>query len=282
MSLSAGVVEGTLDVGGVAVRWFDSGGGRDGDPTLVLVHGTTGPAEADFWALFPMLAFTRRVVTFDLTLPPESEPLSLDHFVAQVRAVAEHASPGRPVALVGYSLGAVVAAAFAGRCPDLVGSLVLLGGWMRTDRQQLLRNGIWRTLHAEGSAALSELAVFTAYSRQFLASRTPQDYATMLQRAAGRTTSPRIMELNRTIDIGAECAAVEAPTLVVGGRYDQMVPVGHSRELFGAIRDSRYVEIASGHALVQERPAEVFVLVDRFVASPSAAPAGTVLSSDPV
>ena len=280
MSLVPGVVEGVLDVDGLPVRWFDSAAGTG--PTLVMVHGSGGPAEADFWALFPMLAFTRRVVTFDLTLPPADEELTLDYFVTQTRRVAEHLAPGERVALLGYSLGAVVAAATAGRFPDLVSSLVLLNGWLRTDRHQLLRNGVWRTLHDEGSAALGHFALYTAYSQGFLVGRTPWDYAALLERAGTRRTSPRVMELNRGIDIAADCAAVTAPTLVVGSTDDQMVPPRHGRELFGAIADSRYAEVHSGHAIVQERPAEVFVLVDRFLADPAAAPAGSVLAAEPV
>ena len=279
MSLYAKLREGTVQVGPVTVPWYDTEGGEPGEPPVVLLHGTTGPAEANFWALFPMLAFTRRVITLDFTLPSDDVELTLDHYVAQAEAVIASRCPGQPVSLVGHSLGAVIAAALAGRSPALVDSLVLVAGWLRTDRQQLLRNHVWQTMHAEGSAALSEFAIYTAYSQPYLLSRTPRDYQALLAGAARRSTSPRVMELNRHIDILADCLRITAPTLVVGCTFDQMVPIRHSRELFGAIADSRYLEIASGHAAVQERASEIFVIIDRFAAAPRAAAAGTILSS---
>jgi pimeloyl-ACP methyl ester carboxylesterase len=279
MSLYHTLTEGTVQVGPVTVPWYDTEGGEPGQPPVVLLHGTTGPAEGNFWALFPMLAFTRRVITFDFTLPPEDVELTLGHYVAQAEAVIASRCPGQPVCLVGHSLGAVVAAALAGRSPGLVDSLVLLAGWLRTDRQQLLRNQVWQRMHEEGSAALPEFAVYTAYSHQYLIGRTPRDYQAMLAGAARRSTSPRVMELNRRIDILDDCLRITAPTLVVGCTHDQMVPVRHSRELFGAIADSRYLEVASGHAVVQERASEVFVIIDRFAAAPRAAAAGTFMSS---
>ena len=282
MSLYHHLVEGTLDVEGTLVHWYDSEHGDPDEPPVVLLHGTSGPAEASFWALFPMLAFTRRVITFDFGLPPDSVPLTLDHYVAQAAAVADDRSPDRPVALVGHSLGAVVAAALAAQHADRVAALVLIAGWLRTDRQQLLRNDIWRHLNEEGSAALADFGLFTAYGQPFLVTRTERDYTALRARAGGRVTSPRVMELNRGIDISAECGSITAPTLVVGASHDQMVPVRHSHDLLGAIADSRYTEIASGHSVVNERPGELFVHIDRFIADPHAVPAGTVLAPQPV
>jgi pimeloyl-ACP methyl ester carboxylesterase len=72
-------------------------------------------------------------------------------------------------------------------------------------------------------------------------------------------------------------SAHRATTLVIGCTHDQMVPVRHSKALFGAIRDARYTEIASGHAVVFERPAQLVQIIDQFNEAPSRHAAGSIL-----
>ncbi|ELT42776.1 alpha/beta fold hydrolase [Arthrobacter nitrophenolicus] len=278
MSLYPDLKEGTVVVDGIDVRFYDSQRGN-GEPPVVLLHGMEGSAEKDFWALFPMLAFTRRVITFDFGLPKDGQDLTLEHCVAQAQAVIEKLAPGSPVALVGYSFGAVVAEATAARKPDLVASLVLIAGWMKTDRHQLVRNGIWRELAQSGSSALSDFNLYSSYSAHYLCARTERDFQEIVEKSRRSSISPVVIKLSDNIDIGAEVQTISAPTLVVGCIHDQIVDVSHSRELFGAIRDSRYVEIEAGHAVVQERPAELFMLIDNFVAAPHATSPGDVYAT---
>jgi pimeloyl-ACP methyl ester carboxylesterase len=70
---------------------------------------------------------------------------------------------------------------------------------------------------------------------------------------------------------------IEATTLVIGCTHDQMVPVLHSKALFGAIRDARYTEIASGHTVIFERPAQLVQIIDQFNEAPSRHAAGSIL-----
>lgn len=263
------------------VTFHDSS--SDGRTPIVLVHGTGGSAESHFWALFPMLAERHRVVALDLDFGPAGPrdmaggEDALDAVVDQVRAVVEHVAAPGPVTVLGYSLGAVVAAAFAGRHADLVSDLVLVAGWMVTDRQQQLRNDVWWTLHETGSPALAEFSVLTAYSPAHLLARTPAEFAELIRRAGVGPDRTAAMRLNRHIDLTADVAAITARTLVIGCREDQMVPVHHSRLLFGGIEDARYAEIESGHAVVFERPAELFRLVSQFIEEPGRTAPGDIL-----
>ncbi|MCP2049532.1 UNVERIFIED_ORG: pimeloyl-ACP methyl ester carboxylesterase [Paenarthrobacter nicotinovorans] len=274
MTLYPDLLEDVLKVDGLDVRYYDNAT-ADNAPPIVLVHGTGGPAENNFWALYPMLAFNRRVITFDFALPEEE--LTLDHYVRQTAAVIRTVSAEGPVALVGYSLGAVVAAATAARYPELVDSLVLTAGWMRTDRQQLLRNDIWQDLKREQSDAITNFTLFSNYSGHHLVTRSGPEYDELLERSRRVSYEPQIMALNRTIDIADEIESITAPTLVVGCTLDIVAPIRHSRELFGGIADARYVEIHSGHAVVHERPAELFARIDSFLLDPEAIKAGTIL-----
>ena len=108
-------------VDGVPVTYHSAGqdDGRRGDaqrPVLVMVHGSTGSTDSHYGFLFPMLGFRQRVVSVDLA-QPLTDALSLAQLVAQVGAVIDVVrgqSGGRPVSLMGYSLGAVVAALTVG------------------------------------------------------------------------------------------------------------------------------------------------------------------------
>ncbi|MGH1565347.1 alpha/beta fold hydrolase [Mumia sp. DW29H23] len=283
MNFLPGVREGVVRGPRARATSYDSTDPDDPRTPVVLLHGTGGTATSHFWALFPMLAEHHRVLALDFTDPaPADGDADTTWYVEQVEALVAELSPNRRVAVVGYSFGAVVAAAFAGRRQDLVESLVLVAGWTRTDPQQQLRNEIWSRLHAEGSSALAEFMVFTAYSPAYLLARTAPELAGLVANAGAGRDRAVMMRFNRTVDISEDVAAIAAPTLVVGCTADQMVPPHHARLLFGGIRDARYAEVRSGHAVVHERPAELYHLIDPFLTDPARTTPGDVILQEAV
>ncbi len=264
-------------VDGTEVPYYAAGASQGDRPVLVMVHGSTGSTDSHYGYLFPMLAFRQRVVSIDLRQPAQDGPLTLQQLVRQVGAVIDRVSGGKPISLMGYSLGAVVAAAVAAERPDGVRNLMLVAGWMKTDAHQQLRNGIWRELRAAGSQAIRNTMLFCAFSAGFIAARTPQELAGMAEKITLDGFVDQQMDLNGRIDIVDQVSKIRATTLVVGCTQDQMVPKAHSLQLFGAIDDARYTEIDSGHAVVFERPAELLRLVDSFLREPSASAAGSIL-----
>lgn len=268
--------EGALDVGDLRVHVVDSWVGREGRSPVVLVHGTGGSTRRHFPFLFPMLAAEQRVVSVDLTTPDGDPEVGLGLLVAQVRAVLDQVLPGAQVTLVGYSLGAVVAAAVAAATPASIGALVLCAGWMRTDTQQRLRNDVWHALRTTPDS-LARYHVFCAYSAPFLALLTAAQLQQLLDGARGDDDTARQMSINRCVDLTAVATQIACPTLVVAGTDDQMTPARQSKRLFGAILDARYTEVTSGHAMVAERGAELVHLINTFSAEPSRHPAGSIL-----
>ncbi|WP_437773357.1 alpha/beta fold hydrolase [Arthrobacter sp. KNU40] len=271
---------GSVIVDGVEVFFHDTGVPGDGRSTIALIHGTGGSTELHFSTLFPMLAARHRVIGIDLQA--EKGTVELGDLVAQAAAVLRERMGRRAVALVGYSLGAVVAARLVAGDEHHVDSLVLVAGWITTDAQQRLRNNIWRRLYDSDQPALKEYMTFTSYGSRFLATRSEKEVAALIDRRKLTASLPAMMELNRRIDIASTVEAIAAPTLIVGATYDQSVPIRHSHQLFGAIDNARFVEISTGHAVPTENPAQLFKLIDDFVTAPASHPAGTVLPSIPV
>lgn len=273
------VQTGTVRVNGTEVPFHDTGAERAGTDPIMLVHGTGGSTTTHFPFLLPMLATAQRVISIDLVTPPAGGPdAALSGFVEQLAAVIEARSPGRPVTLVGYSLGAVVGVQLAATRPELVAKLVLIGGWMRTTTHQLLRNSVWLDLYALGKhETLARHQVFAAYSQPFLEARTPEQVEALVDRVVMNEETRAHMELNRRIDLTQVAPLVGCPTLVVAGTDDQMSPRRQSKLLFGAIEDARYTEVTAGHAMVAERPAELVHLVTNFNRAPHAFAAGSVI-----
>lgn len=263
------------------LAYYDSEDEKNRDDILVLVHGTAGSTASHFGFLFPVLAAKQRVVSIDWTDPitvTDLSSLQLEHLVNQVTELIEHVVPGRRVVLLGYSLGAVVTAVVAARRPDLIDRLILVAGWVKTDQQQLLRNDVWRTLRElEDDTALRQYSTFCAFGGPFLADKTREELEPGMNAMAFDQFGDRQMDLNRRIDIVNEAHTIEAPTLVVGCTYDQMVPVRHQQALFGAVQDSRYVEVPTGHAVVFERPSELSHHIQQFMDHPDQHAAGTII-----
>lgn len=265
---------GTVHTDRDEVVYYDTGTPGDRRVPVLLVHGTGGRAETHFKTLYPMLAARHRVVAIDWTTS-DAEETSLTRLLEQVAAVIGSRSPETAVNLVGYSLGAVVAASLAAQRPEVVRTLTLIAGWVATDDQQRLRQSIQRRLRSQKDGRLlQEFMTFVSHSPEFLRSKSPAELELLI---TTRTTNDGVESesvLNESIDIGGQLPNIVAPTLVVGGTADQMVPIHHSRLLFGGIPDARIAELPSGHAITAERPAHLFKLVDDFVRAPASTPTG--------
>lgn len=272
---STPVHEGSVFVNGVPVTYFDSQRETDRLP-VVLIHGTSGSTAIHYSYLFPMLAPRQRVISIDWS-QPHDDTLELADLEAQVVGVINELLTDQPFVLIGYSLGASLAVSVAAHLGSRVQQLVLINGWMVTDLQQLLRNDVWASLRALNSPELAKYTVFCAFGGPFLAQRTEQEIQPAIDAVRQSAFIDQQMELNRRIDVSAEAAAVAAKTLIIGCTNDQMVPKRHSKALFGAIDDARYTELDAGHAVVFERPAELFSLIEHFLTDPDEYPAGSII-----
>jgi pimeloyl-ACP methyl ester carboxylesterase len=268
-------IEKTIIVDGVKVAYRTSGPVNDRMP-LVLVHGTAGSIDSHFGFLFPMMAFRQRVIGINLA-EPSTDSIEVEQFAAQVRAVIEAEVPDGRVTLLGYSMGAPIAIKAAHTLGDKVRGLILVAGYMKTDTHQKLRGHIWLSLYKEGNPLVKNFMSFTAFSPFHMKSRSLDD---MLAGTAKMNITPFIakqVDLNTRMDVLAESSELETRTLVVALSEDFSCPRHHSKAMFGTIVNAGYTEIATGHAVVHERPAELFYHVNRFCKDQDLYPIGKIV-----
>lgn len=271
------IVTHQIVVNGISVTYHEAGQSNTDHPPIVLVHGSSGSTMGHFGFLFPMLAVRHRVISLDLANPVQKgEKLELEQLEAQVLAVIGKTCPEQSVTMLGFSLGAVIAGFMAARNPKLISNLILLAGWIKTDMMMTMFNRTWHALRAANSPQLDDFTVYAAFGAPFLSSKTFEDMAGGAAMPLDDFVDAQ-MALNARIDISDLIPDITATTLIISGTYDQMVPVHHGRALFGTIENARYAEVASGHAVVFERPAEIVRLVDRFAADPLEYPAGATI-----
>ncbi|WP_118987690.1 alpha/beta fold hydrolase [Photorhabdus sp. CRCIA-P01] len=280
------VNESTVKVDGKDVRFFTAkppGLTKDNakSNTVVLVHGTSGNTTLHFCHLFPLLATKHAVISLDFSQPVKAgETLTLEHLGKQVEAVIETAAPGESVTLIGYSLGAVVAASVAAKRPDLVRNLVMLAGWMKTDLQIERLVAVWRHLCETNSPVLTEFVMYCASGVPGHVNMVPDPPATGFENINPGEFDVLQLDLDARVDITQIAPEIKATTLIIGCTHDNITPTYHSKALFGAIPDARYTEIEAGHAVIYERPSQLMLAIDQFCTEPSLYPAGTIIPAD--
>ncbi|SEH01647.1 Pimeloyl-ACP methyl ester carboxylesterase [Nonomuraea solani] len=230
-------------------------------PGLVMVHGTGGDAVSNYAHLVPGLADVRTVITPDyagsgLTADPGGD-LTLDLLAGQVAAAFEE-----PSDLVGFSLGAAVAAKVAAERPELVRRLVLIAGWTHlADSRLELGLRTWARLAATDPESFAAYGPLMAFGPEFVSAAG----ADTLMVGEPPKGTLRQIELDLRVDLRELLPKITAPTLVVGSTRDYLIPVEHARALHAALPGSEYAELDSGHVVLHERPAEITALIRDFI-----------------
>jgi pimeloyl-ACP methyl ester carboxylesterase len=256
----------TTSVDGATVHYTTAGEG----PALVFVAGTGLAAAVNFGHLVDGFTDRRTVVLPDYAGSGETtdpgDPLTVELLAAQIAGAAADASGGEPVDLVGFSLGAVIAAAVAATRPELIRRLVLVAGWPAPDARMDLATDLWARLEQTDHGLFNRFLQVIAFSPPFLSAIGPEGVAQLVENGPPITAGMRRhIEVDRQADIRALLPDITAPTLVIGLTRDYVVPVEQVRLLHQGIAGSQYAEIDTGHVVVFERPEEFVGVVRKFL-----------------
>ncbi|PYR07806.1 MAG: hypothetical protein DMG00_16325 [Acidobacteria bacterium] len=223
-------------------------------PSLVLIPGIQGRWEYMRRAV-DALSKHFHVLTFSLC-----NARTMDAYIDQVVRTLDENHVRRAVVL-GVSFGGVVALRFAAAHPERTGALVLAStpgpGWHLRPRHRAYSRVPW----IFGPLFLLETPWrLRTFKREAL--RTILTAPISLSRMASRA------RLLSALDLGADCARISAPTLVVTGEraLDHVVPADGSSQYVRLITDARAVMLErTGHLGTITRPDAFAEIVHEFV-----------------
>jgi 3-oxoadipate enol-lactonase len=245
--------------GGLELAWESVGSG----PAVLLVPGY-GMTRQGWWRTVPVLAKRFRVITFDGRGMGDSDPAALPYGIGELAddAVAILDDAEEETAHVyGMSLGGMVAQEIALRHPDRVRALVL-GATTPGGAHHVPGDPVALSLFARSAAMPAEEAAWAAVPHLY-AERTrrrrgdliAEDVAARLEHGMGSYT--RAQQLLAAVSHNAHdrLGDVEAPTLILHGEQDTIVPVANARLLHAGIRGSTLRTWPhAGHLYVTEEP----------------------------
>ena len=244
-------------------------------PPLVLLHGWA--MHSGVWGgIVAQLARSHRVHAVDLPGHGHSAPVAPCTLDAMVAAVdASLADEARPLAVLGWSLGGLVAMRWAESRPARVNRLALV-----CTTPRFVAGADWpHAMNAEAIARFGdELHVAWKLTVQrFLALQVHNSEHGRATLAAIREQlwargEPSRSALSATLDVlvGADLRAaarrITQPTIVIAGRRDTLTPTAAGRWLAAAIPGAQFAEIAgSAHAPFLSHRDEFFALLERFL-----------------
>jgi len=243
-------------------RVFAATGGRSFDPrppTVLFIHGAG--MDHTVWALQTryFAHHGRSVLAVDLPGHGRSEGAPLRSVGAMARWIVGvlDAAAVAGAALVGHSMGALIALEAAAAAPSRIRSLALLGVAERMPVHPDLQAAA-----DAGRTLASELVAAWGHSRSGHVGGNPAPglwmmggALTLLDRAPAGVLAADLAACNAYDGALAAAARVTCPTLLLLGAADRMTPPAKAKPLGSAIASSRTLVLpGAGHMLMTERP----------------------------
>jgi pimeloyl-ACP methyl ester carboxylesterase len=257
-----------LNLGGESVRYWSQG---DSGSAVVLIHGITGSVE-DWVHNIGSLSLYHRVFALELAslgaLPTRESGISLDDTTLLVKEFIETQGISK-TAVIGHSLGGQVALHFASHFTEMTTHLVLVAssglGREVSPSLRLSSTSVARLLFRAPSRRVLEMGLRSIVydpatitpemvDSGFRRSKLPgysRSFASLL-RAGVDWRGQRDIIVKSSLE---DLRHVVAPTLVIWGRQDRVLPPSHARVVARALPEARLVFFDHcGHLPQIERP----------------------------
>jgi len=262
----------TIDVGGIRTVYHDLGSG----PQALFLHGS-GPGVSAWsnWRLaIPVLADRFRVVApdqlgFGATAAPADGSYSRGRWVSHVVGLLDHLEIER-THVVGNSFGGAIALRLAIEHPKRVERLVLMGPVGVTFEITPGLDQAWGyTPSIENMRAMLDSFAFdrSLVTTELAQMRYEASIQPGVQEAfAAMFPAPRQRWIDALASKDDEIKRIEAETLIIHGRDDQIIPLSNSLRLLDLIdRSELHVFGRSGHWVQIEHAEESARLVGDFL-----------------
>lgn len=256
------LVPGFVTIQGTRIRYIEAGQG----PAIVLIHGLAASMFSWRHTIMPLAQAGYRVIAYDnrgfgfSDKPPRG--YSNRDYVALLLSLLDSLSIDQAI-LVGHSMGGAIAAEAALARPDRVRALVLVDAaglgvrWpfmLRVARWPIV-SALFERFRGRGATARILRALYADPSRV-----TEQDidqyYAPVVEPGFARGLRG-VLEAYRFDALRGRLDSIEAPTLVMWGSQDRVIPATVGRDMVAQLQVGALVQFSNaGHALPEELPAE--------------------------
>lgn len=235
-----------------------------GDPSDPPVLGVMGLAlDQRYWAAqIPAITKTHSFITFDNRgLGRSSGPAATsgEEMTSDTVRLLDHLEIEKAV-VFGASMGGTIAQRIALDHPSRVSALVLAITWARPIEFMRRQVDLGRlVVEAGGAEAFARAGVVRMFTPQFF--EVGADMIDRMLRALDAEGAPPIapelvlqaqLDSIEKHDLLTRLSEIDVPTLVAGGKLDQMAPFFASEEIAAAIPNARLVAFETGHGLMIE------------------------------
>lgn len=265
----AGLKTNSVRIGDIV--WSYSEGGAKNKPTIVLIHGIGG--NKDTWNdVARELTQHYHVIIPDLpgsgsTQVSKNFDLSLNHLNEQLRRFIETLNIQNNLNIAGHSVGGSVALMYASKYNFDTQSVFLIssGGLFKNNQTSYLNNPIYlKQLLVTKPGDLDFVLKKVMYRPPFVPSIIKKQQEQLLIEKSLETSQliTQLTELNKEFNINSYAAMlknIEAPTLILWGKQDQIVNVEVAQELKSYIKRAQDPIILNnvGHVPILEAPQKV-------------------------
>jgi len=248
-------------------------GNREPDPTketVLFIHGAG--QDHTIWVL-PTRYFSRHdrnVLAVDLPGHGRSggKPLESIEAIADWAIQALDAAGLRTAAVVGHSLGSLVAIATAARHSQRVRAIALLGITVPMPVSEFLLDNAKKDKHEA-----IEMLNFWGYSKsaQLGGNATPGNWMLgggmrLMEKAGPGVIYTDLNACNEYVEGIEQASNVRCPSLLILGERDMLTPVRSAMKVAAALPHAEKVVLeGSGHALLAEKPDHVLDQLIRVV-----------------
>ena len=258
------------ELGDVKLHYQERG---EGPPVL----GVMGFAlDQRFWAAqIPAVTKTHRFITFDNRGVGRSTGdviTSIDQMADDAYRLLDHLEIDKAV-VFGLSMGGAIAQRLVLDHPERVSALILGVTWARPLEFMRRQDELGKLLIENlGPDALIEASLVRMFSPQFfemgreMVDRLTAAFMSDSDKMPGAEVLTAQLEALGKHDVLAELASVDVPTLVLGGKMDQMVPYLASEEIARTIPNAELATFETGHACMIEEMEPFNRKIEEFLA----------------
>jgi len=256
--------------------YYEIHGNEQVAETIVFLNGLSQSTIS--WILtLPYFKADYKVVLMDFVFQGKSDKKgewrSFDQHAQDLLALLDHLNIQKPV-IAGLSYGSMVAQHFAVHFPGRLSKLLLMATFAnKTPYYEAIELSWWRALELGGYNLMLDIMLPTVLSEGYF-SKPLMPIDLMKQARQDAQADPqslfKLMKATKERpDYRPELRKIKAPTLVIQGEKDMLLPVHLANEVAKAIPGAKLEIIPhAGHTLNLEAVPQMCALIKAFLKSP--------------